>query len=181
MGDGRLQSLGSADQSRALAQTAVAGEGPCSTSVGACRRAPAIAAQLLDRPVELVVIALVTFGRLVFGHMRGAALRAIIIVERVRQIGFGPVIDGFQLFLADPPVAFPGRLSRMASAREAGGRAAQVALGCVVMLFLAALLEGFGRQLINVDAVRYTIAGGTLVIWLAYFYRPGRPGPGGAS
>jgi len=43
-----------------------------------------------------------------------------------------------------------------------------------VMLFLAALLEGFGRQLINSDTVRYTIAGSSLIFWLAYFYLPRR-------
>ncbi|NBC20215.1 MAG: stage II sporulation protein M [Alphaproteobacteria bacterium] len=103
-----------------------------------------------------------------------------LMIHGVTEL-FAIILAGAAGFMIGGAVAFPGRLSRMASAREAGGRAAQVALGCVVMLFLAALLEGFGRQLINVDAVRYTIAGGTLVIWLAYFYRPGRPGPGGAS
>ncbi|MEL6955058.1 MAG: stage II sporulation protein M, partial [Pseudomonadota bacterium] len=62
------------------------------------------------------------------------------------------------------------------SAREAGRRAAVIAAGCVVMLFFAALLEGFGRQLINVDEIRYAIAGTTLVMWMAYFYLPRRPG-----
>jgi hypothetical protein len=49
-----------------------------------------------------------------------------------------------------------------------------VIIGAVVMLFLAALLEGFGRQLINSDTVRYTIAGTSLIFWLAYFYLPRR-------
>jgi len=42
------------------------------------------------------------------------------------------------------------------------------------MMFIAALLEGFGRQLINSDAVRYTIAGLSAVLWGAYFYLPKR-------
>ena len=45
-------------------------------------------------------------------------------------------------------------------------------MGCVVMLIIAALLEGFGRQLINSDVIRYAIAGTTLVLWLGYFYLP---------
>ena len=52
-----------------------------------------------------------------------------------------------------------------------------VIIGAVVMLFIAALLEGFGRQLINVDGVRYAIAGTTLVLWMTYFYLPRRRGP----
>jgi len=44
----------------------------------------------------------------------------------------------------------------------------------VVMLFVAGLLEGFGRQLIKDDLVRYIIAGVMLLVWLAYFYWPRR-------
>jgi hypothetical protein len=40
------------------------------------------------------------------------------------------------------------------------------------MLFIAALLEGFGRQLINSDTARYAIAITSLVFWLSYFYWP---------
>ena len=47
-------------------------------------------------------------------------------------------------------------------------------MGCVIMLIIAAVLEGFGRQLINSDTVRYTVAGATLVFWLLYFYLPRR-------
>ena len=47
--------------------------------------------------------------------------------------------------------------------------------GVVLMLIVAGLLEGFGRQLIILDWARYAIAGTTLVIWLGYFYLPRRP------
>jgi hypothetical protein len=47
-----------------------------------------------------------------------------------------------------------------------------VMMGVVIMLFFAGLLEGFGRQLIKLDAVRYGIALTTAVIWGAYFYLP---------
>jgi len=56
--------------------------------------------------------------------------------------------------------------------RDAGQSAAMVVIGAVVMLFIAALIEGFGRQLITSDTVRYTIAIGSLFLWLAYFYLP---------
>ena len=71
-------------------------------------------------------------------------------------------------------MAFPGRKSRLASARDEGNSAALVAVGAMVMLFVAALLEGFGRQLINSDTMRYVIAGTMLITWLAYFYLPRR-------
>ena len=87
---------------------------------------------------------------------------------------FAVILAGAAGFMIGGAVAFPGRKPRMQSMREAGEKAAMVIIGAVVMLFLAALLEGFGRQLINSDTVRYTIAGSSLVLWLAYFYLPRR-------
>ncbi|MBA3067506.1 MAG: stage II sporulation protein M [Hyphomonas sp.] len=87
------------------------------------------------------------------------------------------VLAGAAGFVIGGAVAFPGGRTRLASARVAGQKAATMAMGCVVMLILAAILEGFGRQLINSDIVRYLIAGGTLVFWLVYFYVP-RKAPG---
>lgn len=69
-------------------------------------------------------------------------------------------------------VAFPGKKSRMEALAQAGAQAASVLGGVVIMLFLAGLLEGFGRQLITNDYVRYAIGLTTLGLWLAYFYMP---------
>jgi hypothetical protein len=44
--------------------------------------------------------------------------------------------------------------------------------GVVVMLFVAGLLEGFARQLITLDAVRYAVALGSAAVWGGYFYLP---------
>jgi len=94
-----------------------------------------------------------------------------LLIHGVTEL-FAIVLAGAGGFIIGGAVAFPGRLSRLASARAAGRRAANVAMGCVVMLIIAALLEGFGRQLINSDVIRYAIAGTTLVLWLGYFYLP---------
>jgi uncharacterized membrane protein SpoIIM required for sporulation len=69
-------------------------------------------------------------------------------------------------------VAFPGERSRVDAAAEAGRRAATVMAGVVVMLFVAGLLEGFARQLIQADLARYAVAVGALAAWLAYLYWP---------
>lgn len=82
------------------------------------------------------------------------------------------VLAGAAGFVIGGAVAFPGGRTRLASARRAGQRAATIAMGCVIMLIIAALLEGFARQLINSDTTRYVIAGGTLLFWLVYFYTP---------
>ena len=44
--------------------------------------------------------------------------------------------------------------------------------GVVVMLFVAGLLEGFARQLIQPDVARLSVAAASAVIWGAYFYGP---------
>ncbi|MEO0606951.1 MAG: stage II sporulation protein M [Pseudomonadota bacterium] len=85
---------------------------------------------------------------------------------------FAVILAGAAGFMIGGAVAFPGRKTRMQSMREAGEKAAMVIIGAVIMLFVAALLEGFGRQLINSDLTRYMIAGTTLIAWLAYFYLP---------
>lgn len=71
-------------------------------------------------------------------------------------------------------VAFPGVRTRLDAAVESGRTAAIAMAGVVVMLFVAGLLEGFGRQLIADTAVRYTVAAVTGLIWFAYFYGPRR-------
>jgi len=85
---------------------------------------------------------------------------------------FAIVLAGAAGFQIGGAVAFPGAKDRLASARDKGQSAALLAIGTVVMLFIAALLEGFGRQLINTDWVRYLIAGTSLLLWLFYFYSP---------
>jgi uncharacterized membrane protein SpoIIM required for sporulation len=67
-------------------------------------------------------------------------------------------------------VAFPGERHRLEAATEAGRSAAIVMGGVVVMLFVAGLLEGFGRQLIADTAIRYGIGILTGILWATYFY-----------
>lgn len=69
-------------------------------------------------------------------------------------------------------MAFPGDKTRMQAASDAGKVAANVIIGVVIMLFIAGLLEGFGRQLVKVDLARYAIGLGMLCMWLLYFYFP---------
>jgi uncharacterized membrane protein SpoIIM required for sporulation len=69
-------------------------------------------------------------------------------------------------------LAFPGEMSRADAMAAAGRVAATVMAGVVVMLALAGLLEGFGRQLVEVTEVRYAIAAGTGIWWAYYFYVP---------
>ena len=85
---------------------------------------------------------------------------------------FAIVLAGAAGFSIGWSVCFPGERSRVDAAAEAGRRAATAMLGVVVMLFVAGLLEGFGRQLVQADYARYAIAVAMLLAWLAYFYWP---------
>ncbi len=67
-------------------------------------------------------------------------------------------------------MAFPGEQSVLNAASEAGRRASLVMVGVVLMLIVAAVLEGFARQMIDNTAGRYTVGIFMLLFWLAYFF-----------
>lgn len=67
-------------------------------------------------------------------------------------------------------LAFPGELALLDSAALAGRRAATVMAGVVLMLVIAAMLEGFARQLIDTTPSRLTVGLGMLIFWLWYFF-----------
>ena len=69
---------------------------------------------------------------------------------------------------------FPGERTRLDALAAAGRRAATVMLGVIVMLMVAALLEGLARQLVRDDLARYAVATASAVVWAAYFYAPRR-------
>jgi len=66
-------------------------------------------------------------------------------------------------------MAFPGARTVLNAGAQAGQRAAQVVAGVVLMLLVAGLLEGFGRQLVTAPLPRATIGGSMLAGWLALF------------
>lgn len=104
----------------------------------------------------------------------GVELAGWLMIHGVTEI-FACILAGAAGFKIGWSIIFPGDRSRTEAA-VAGGRTAATAMaGVVVMLLFAGLLEGFGRQLITVDAIRFTIAGVSGLIWALYFYLPRRP------
>jgi len=87
---------------------------------------------------------------------------------------FATVLAGAAGFRIGWAVMFPGARSRLDAVAAAGRTAGTAMAGVVVMLVIAGILEGVGRQLILLDAARWTIAALSLVLWLAYFYAPRR-------
>lgn len=78
---------------------------------------------------------------------------------------------GLQLGLA---VLFPGQQTRRAALRAAGQTAVKLALIAALMLVVAALLEGFGRQLVQDRSTRIAIGWGIGGLWLLWFVLGGR-------
>lgn len=85
---------------------------------------------------------------------------------------FAIVLAGGAGFRIGMAIAFPGRVSRGDSAIAAGRSAATAMAGAVVMLIVAGLLEGIGRQTVTDDWTRYGIGLTMLIGWLVYFYMP---------
>jgi len=73
-------------------------------------------------------------------------------------------------------VLFPGRHGRLANLARQGRAAAALAVGAMLMLFIAAILEGAFRPFVASTALRFSIGAGTGLLWLAYFLRAGRGG-----
>jgi uncharacterized membrane protein SpoIIM required for sporulation len=109
---------------------------------------------------------------------RGLALQATgwLMIHGVTEL-FAVTLAGAAGFSIGWAVAFPGERTRVDAAADAGRRGASVMGGVIVMLFVAGLLEGFARQLIQNDAIRLSIAAASALTWGLYFYLPRAPRP----
>ncbi|MGY4396792.1 putative membrane protein SpoIIM required for sporulation [Sphingomonas sp. UYAg733] len=85
---------------------------------------------------------------------------------------FAIILSGAAGIRIGTAIAFPGRDSRSDAAMRAGRAGATAMAGAVVMLAIAGLLEGIGRQTVNVDGTRYAIGLAMLAGWIVYFYLP---------
>jgi uncharacterized membrane protein SpoIIM required for sporulation len=66
--------------------------------------------------------------------------------------------------------------TRLASVRRRGLLAGYLMMGAVAMLFIAALLEGFARQMIQPTEMRLAIGAATGTVWILYFAYAGHAG-----
>jgi uncharacterized membrane protein SpoIIM required for sporulation len=104
---------------------------------------------------------------------RGLGVNVVgwLFIHGVTEL-FAVTLAGAAGFHIGWAVAFPGERRRVDAAVDAGRAAAAVMGGVVVMLFVAGLLEGFARQLVQNDIARLSIAAASAVVWGAYFYWP---------
>jgi uncharacterized membrane protein SpoIIM required for sporulation len=111
------------------------------------------------------------FIALFVSHGLGYEVGGWLIIHGVTEM-FAFVLAGAAGLNIGRAMAFPGNQTRLDALAKAGLVSGTVMGGCVVMLLVAGLLEGFGRQLITSDIARYVIGGASGVIWLSYFYAP---------
>lgn len=71
-------------------------------------------------------------------------------------------------------LVFPGPFTRLENLARVGRKAGTLVIGGVLMLFLAGLIEGIGRQTITSMGARFTFAAVTAGVWLCYFSLAGR-------
>ena len=91
-----------------------------------------------------------------------------IAIHGVTEIGAILLCGAAGLVLADK-ILFPDRYSRVDSLARHGRRAAEIALGAVLLFFVAAILEGVFRQLIANTPGRFAVAAVTAVGWFRLF------------
>jgi uncharacterized membrane protein SpoIIM required for sporulation len=111
------------------------------------------------------------FLALFYSHGLGVPFGGWMLIHGVTEL-LAITLAGAAGFRIGWALAFPGAKSRPQAAADAGRLAATLMAGVVLMLAVAGLLEGYGRQLINVTAVRYGVALVTGLVWAIYFYAP---------
>lgn len=109
-------------------------------------------------------------------HGLGRELWAWLLVHGVTEL-FAITLAGAAGLRIGWSVAFPGNRSRLAAAEHAGREGGLVMIGVIIMLFVAALLEGFARQLVVAETGRWGIAAASATMWALYFYFPRRATP----
>ena len=104
-------------------------------------------------------------------HGLGVELAGWLLIHGVTEILAIAIAGGAGLHIGRAMI-FPGSRTRLESAAIAGRHAAQAMGGVIVMLLLAGVLEGVGRQTINETSVRFAVAGATALLWGVYLFLP---------
>jgi uncharacterized membrane protein SpoIIM required for sporulation len=107
----------------------------------------------------------------------GVELGGWLIIHGTTEL-FAIILAGAAGLRIGWSVVFPGEVSRLSAATTAGRTAGIAMAGVVVMLFVAGMLEGIGRQTITNDLVRYAIGIAMLLLWLLFYYLPRRSAHG---
>jgi uncharacterized membrane protein SpoIIM required for sporulation len=113
------------------------------------------------------------FGQLYASRGLSLELWAWILPHGVTELT-AVVLCGAAGMALGQALVFPGREERRAGLARRGREAAVVALGAVALFFVAGLIEGIFRQLVDSVAIRYAMAGTTAVLLSSYLLLAGR-------
>jgi uncharacterized membrane protein SpoIIM required for sporulation len=94
-------------------------------------------------------------------------------IHGTTELGALILLSAGGLVIADK-ILFPGRYSRLENLALHGRQAALMGVGGVLMLFVAGILEGGFRQLVQSTPLRFAIGWGLAALWIVYFSRSGR-------
>ena len=94
-----------------------------------------------------------------------------VSIHGITELGAIVLCGAGGLLIAEKAL-FPGRYSRVESLARVGGQASHIALGAVLLLFLAAILEGGFRQLVASTPLRLLIGGAVGACWMTYLALP---------
>jgi len=134
---------------------------------------------ILDTILFVATVLLIAYNGLMLGAFlavfaaKGLGMQAAgwLTIHGTTEI-FAIILSGAAGFRIGTAIAFPGRAARTDFAFTVGRQASVAMAGAVVMLIVAGLLEGIGRQTVQVDWERYAIGLTVLTGWLTYFYMP---------
>ncbi len=133
---------------------------------------------LLGIPVFLLLLIngllLGAFTALYAGRGLGSEFLAWVAPHGVTEILAILLCSAAGLAIAQSLI-FPGRLTRMQNLARRGREAGVLVLGAVLMFLAAGLIEGFFRQLVHSQAVRWSLAAASLAFWIWYPFACGRP------
>jgi uncharacterized membrane protein SpoIIM required for sporulation len=94
-------------------------------------------------------------------------------IHGTSELGALILLSAGGLVIADK-LLFPGRYSRIENLALHGRQAALMAVGGVLMLFVAGILEGGFRQLVQSTPLRFAIGLSIGALWFAYYSLCGR-------
>ena len=92
-----------------------------------------------------------------------------LLIHGVTEL-FATILAGAAGFRIGWALAFPGERTRLEAASAAGRQASTLMAGVLIMLLLAGVLEGVGRQVVTSDWGRYAIAALSGIGWVSYLY-----------
>jgi len=127
------------------------------------------------------VIYLLFYNGLVFGAFvglyasRGLTLEVLawILPHGVTEL-LAVLLCGAAGLCLGKSAAFPGEISRWDNVKIQMRRVGPMVIGAVIMFFIAAVIEGFFRQMVQSIDLRWLVASGTAIFWLYYFGFVGR-------